>query len=125
MLIKLEIIAEADVEPFDAQFDAMDTDGGGLLTAEDLEAMVKAKLAKQEAKKNEASSPSHGPKIGFSRPGASSNGSSPPGEGTALATSHASSGQSTPSNASPAPARGSSGVGSGVGVGVGVGVVLG
>ena len=31
MLIKLEIIAEADVEPFDAQFDAMDTDGGGLL----------------------------------------------------------------------------------------------
>lgn len=104
MLIKLEIIAEADVEPFDAQFDAMDTDGGGLLTADDLEAMVKAKLAKQEAKKNEASSPGHGPKIGFSRPGASSNGSPPPGEGTA--SSHASSGQSSPSNASPAPARG-------------------
>jgi len=57
MLIKLEIIAEADVEPFDAQFDAMDTDGGGLLTAEDLARMVEAKLAKQEAKQKE--SPSH------------------------------------------------------------------
>lgn len=101
MLIKLEIIAEADVEPFDAQFDAMDTDGGGLLTAEDLEAMVKAKLAKQEAKKNEAaatSSPSHIQGRGW-RPGAASNGAG--GEGTALATSHPSSGQSTPSNATP------------------------
>ena len=59
------------------------------------------------------------------RPGAASNGAC--GEGTALATSHPSSGQSTPSNATPTDspkgsraAPGSLGSGGGVGVGVGV-----
>ena len=50
MLTKLELIKWSDVEPFMSQFDAMDTDGGGLLTADDLAAMVADKIAKAEAK---------------------------------------------------------------------------
>ena len=50
MLTKLELIAWADVGPFMAQFDAMDTDGGGILTADDLAAMVAQKQAKADAK---------------------------------------------------------------------------
>lgn len=46
-LTKLELIDWADVEPFLAQFDALDTDGSGVLTAADLAAMVAQKQAQQ------------------------------------------------------------------------------
>jgi voltage-gated potassium channel Kch len=47
MLIKLELISIGDVEPFVAQFEALDADGSGKLNSDDLELLVKQK---QEAR---------------------------------------------------------------------------
>lgn len=52
MLTKLELINWEDVSPFLAQFDALDTDGSGVLTAADLALMVANKKEQIEAKKN-------------------------------------------------------------------------
>ena len=51
MLTKLELINWEDVSPFLAQFDALDTDGSGVLTAADLALMVANKKEQIEAKK--------------------------------------------------------------------------
>merc|ERR1719198_2701126 len=55
MLTKLELINWEDVSPFLAQFDALDTDGSGVLTAADLALMVANKKEQIEAKKNKKS----------------------------------------------------------------------
>jgi len=51
MLTKLEILHWDDVEPFLAQFDALDTDHSGRLDKEDLLRMVESNKLKVEAKK--------------------------------------------------------------------------
>jgi hypothetical protein len=51
MLTKLEILHWDDVEPFLAQFDALDTDKSGRLDRHDLAKMVEDKKARLEAKK--------------------------------------------------------------------------
>ena len=45
MLIKLELISSGDVEPFVAQFEALDADASGKLNSDDLELLVRQKQA--------------------------------------------------------------------------------
>ena len=53
MLTKLEILHWDDVEPFLAQFDALDKDKSGRLDRNDLLRMVEDKKAKVERKKQQ------------------------------------------------------------------------
>ena len=60
MLIKLELVNEADVEPYIKQFDTLDADGSGVLTAEDLEKATQDMKSKADGLKKRGRKGSQG-----------------------------------------------------------------
>lgn len=62
MLIKLELVDEADVLPYLKQFDELDIDGSGVLTSEDLDAAAAAMAEKKAATEAASAKPAKGKK---------------------------------------------------------------